>query len=77
MSARARSPSGMSMALRMALAHATTPSCQVERKPLPPKVPPSGVGIPFVERSLRCSSTSLVCIIILCHSMRCSRVIEA
>ena len=75
-SARCRSSDEMSTALRMALAHATTPSCHVERKPLPPKFPPPGASMPLVDRSLRCSSTTLVRVIILCHSIRCSIVME-
>ena len=75
-SARCLSSAETSTALRIALAQATIPSCHVERKPLPPKLPPSGVSIPFANRSLRCSSTTLVRVIILCQSMRCSMVID-
>ena len=53
--------------LSRALATATTASCQVDRKPLPPNFEPSGVSIPFVNISFSTSSIYLVLVINLCQ----------
>ena len=75
-SALSISDSGRSIALDIAEAQATTPSCHVDLNPLPVNLPPSGVSNPFVNSSFKCSSTILVLIIHLCQIILWSRVTE-
>ena len=66
-SARCLFSGDKSIALFRDVAQPTTPSCQVDLKPFPPNFPPSGVLIPLLNKSFRCSSIALVLVIHLCH----------
>ena len=71
-----RAVRGASVWRSSAVATATTPSCHVERKPLPPNLEPSGVSTPSVKIDFNSSSSILVRVIMVCHSRRCSMVTD-